>query len=61
MPEVAERLDRTCSDCGDDLDIIIFKDGSYAGGHYWDLDFDEHGELWECHDCFTDGLEDDEQ
>ena len=35
--------------------IIIYEDGSYRGGHYFDMGKDwekKHGEYWECPSCY---------
>lgn len=49
---VHKTLERSCANCGVDLDVTLYKDGTYDGGHFFDVAFDEYGELWECGDCF---------
>lgn len=57
MGEIIE-LERNCSDCGADLNIEIdHENETIEGGHYWALPFDEHGELWECEDCYEEAGE----
>lgn len=35
--EMAEIINRTCSDCGKEITIEITEDGKYVGGHYFGL------------------------
>ena len=51
--ELGETITRNCSVCGTELTIEIFDDSTYDGGHYFDIPFDEHDELWECDDCYV--------
>ena len=48
--EQESELERSCIVCGTSLDITVHDDGTYEGGHYWDLDTVD-GEYWECDDC----------
>ena len=32
------RLHRSCSLCGKIIKIILYEDGTYRGGNYWDFD-----------------------
>lgn len=33
--EIIKRLDKTCSICGRKIKVILYKDRSYRGGHYF--------------------------
>ena len=46
-------IERTCVDCGRQIEVTVFDDGSYEGGHYFDLKISEGTEYWECDDCYS--------
>ena len=33
--EIIKRLEKTCSVCGRKIKMILYKDGTYRGGHYF--------------------------
>lgn len=33
--EIIKRLDKTCAICGRKMKVILYKDRSYRGGHYF--------------------------
>jgi len=33
--EIIKRLDKTCAVCGRKIKVILYKDRSYRGGHYF--------------------------
>lgn len=49
---MSDTITRNCSNCGTELEITIYDDDTYEGGHFWDFDFGENGELWECDPCY---------
>lgn len=45
-----EIIERQCSVCGKELEITVYEDRTYEGGHFFDiLDEDEY---WECDKCY---------
>jgi len=59
---IRHRIERVCAvnedSCprrGKPMRIIIYEDGTYRGGHYFDMGKDwekKHGEYWECPSCY---------
>jgi len=33
--EIIKRLNKTCASCGREIRVILYKDKSYRGGHYF--------------------------
>jgi len=51
-------LERTCTVCGADLQIVLDADSNIiSGGYYFTAHLDEgeaEGEYWECLNCYED-------
>jgi len=48
------KLKKRCVVCGKKLNILVNKDKTYAGGHYYGEPFVREGkkaEYWECEKC----------
>lgn len=45
-------IKRQCVCCGKDLEITVFENRKYIGGHYFDMNLKE-GEYWECEKCYS--------
>jgi len=61
-PNIAKRIERQCSisvdECprrGKPMRVVIYEDGTYRGGHYFNFGEEwerQHGEYWECPACY---------
>lgn len=50
-----KQIKRDCVVCGKSQDIILYQDGTYRGGYYFDFDESVLGkdcEYWECPKCY---------
>ena len=45
-------LQKICSCCSKKINIVIYKDNSYRGGHYFGKLNDKRIEYWECPSCY---------
>ena len=48
-------LNRHCVVCGKKLNIIVYLDKTYKGGHFFgkiELDNNKKAEYWECNKCY---------
>lgn len=45
-----EKMERICAVCGEEVKIVLHKDRTYRGGHYFGKI--EKGEYWECPKCY---------
>lgn len=52
--EIAKRIGKTCAICGKNIKVILYKDRSYRGGHYFGKIPVASGkaEYWECPKCY---------
>ena len=61
---IKERIVRQCSICPKKINVILYTDDSYRGGHYFNLDKPKKRpktleeialEYWECPTCYWSG------
>lgn len=48
---IAKRLEKTCVVCGRKIKVILYKDKTYRGGHYFG-ELIKKAEYWECPKCY---------
>ncbi len=48
----ARKVIVNCSLCGEEIEVTIFPNKRYIGGHYFGKVTDEKFEYWECSRCF---------
>jgi hypothetical protein len=49
---MSETIERSCAVCGDTIEVTVYEDGSYEGGHYFGGELLDDGEYWECGSCY---------
>ena len=51
--EIIKRLEKVCVCCGKKINVILYKNKSYRGGHYFGKILnDDKKEYWECPKCY---------
>jgi len=54
--EQTKTIKRTCTVCGGTINIVIYTNKNYSGGHYFGrllIGDNKKAEYWECNDCFN--------
>ncbi|MBI3384766.1 hypothetical protein HY030_01065 [Candidatus Gottesmanbacteria bacterium] len=49
--EIIKRLAKACVVCGKKIKVILYKDRTYYGGHYFGRIL-KMAEYWECPKCY---------
>jgi len=49
--KIAKKLGKMCVVCGNEIKVILYKDRSYRGGHYFGKLLGKN-EYWECPKCY---------
>ena len=50
--EIIKRLKKNCVCCGKKINVILYQDKSYRGGHYFGKILNNKNEYWECSKCY---------
>jgi ribosomal protein L23 len=54
--EIAKRIEKICVVCGKKIKVILYKDRTYRGGHYFGKILScGKDEYWECPRCYWKG------
>jgi hypothetical protein len=51
MKTIVKRFSRDCVICGKKMNVKVYKDHSYRGGHYFGK-LKKNAEYWECPKCY---------
>jgi len=49
--KIAKRMAKICVCCGKAVKVILYKDKTYRGGHYF-VKLIPNAEYWECPKCY---------
>ncbi len=49
--EIKKRMKKHCSVCGKDINVVLYEDKTYRGGHHFGK-VEGKIEYWECPKCY---------
>jgi hypothetical protein len=47
----SKKLNKKCACCGQAIDVTLFPDKTYEGGHFF-CKLPDKAEYWECEKCY---------